>query len=562
MTQITGAEVLLNTLVAQGIEYIFGLPGTTVVPLLDALAGREDIRYMLGVHENGVMSMADGYARATRNPAFVSLHMIPGTANATGCMYGAMRDGVPLVVVATDQDSRISGRDTFTESPDMVEINRQLTKWSWSVPRAERIPEALNRAFKTATAQPCGPVYLTIPKDQLAERIDLEPSATEKHRLSTRLGPDPEMVSRAARYMLSAERPVAVAGCGVRTDGALEEMVELAELLAMPVYMEPFYPYLTFPPRHELYFGPYRSQSVMQESADLLFCAGGRMFVEFDYSPAPMVPPGIRLVHMHADPWEVGKIFPADVGIVADTRSGLRALIEEAGKLMDGEAKERIERRALLFRERKKERDASLSEELKKCWDDVPIKQWRLTMELVREMGNEAVLVNESVTASGYFFDFPRQELYFANSSGFLGWGIGAAVGIKLAMPERKVVACVGDGSFILGMQSLWSSVRYGLPITVVVFNNSSYMAVKAFLQWHGGNAANNPAMLGLGSDIGEPDVDFARIAEGFGGIGERVERPEQLHPAIRRALESERLAVVDVLVDPKETGYSRPRLP
>lgn len=562
MPLVTGAEALIHTLKAQGVRHIFGLPGTTVVPLLDALVAGEGIDYILGVHENGVMSMADGYARATRGPAFVSLHMIPGTANALGCMYGALRDGVPLVVVATDQDSRISGRDTFTETPDMVEINRQFTKWSWCVPRAERIPEAITRAFKTATAQPPGPVYLSIPKDQLAEKIDLKVPPAEKHHMSARLLPDPEEVKRAASYLLSAERPVAVAGYGVMTDGALKEMVELAELLAMPVYMEPFHPYLTFPHQHSLFFGRYAPHALSQESADLLFCVGGRVFVEFDYAPFPMVPPGLKLIHMHPDPWEVGKIFPTDVGLIADARSGLAALIDEVKRVMDRAAEEKVRQRAHHFSERKKEREASFAESLKKGRDSVPIKQWRLTADLMREMAEDAVLVNESVTAAGYFFEYPRQELYFANSCGFLGWGLGAAVGAKLAMPERKVVACVGDGSFILGMQSLWSSVRYNLPITVVVFNNGCYMAIKASLYWHGGRAAQQPDLIGVGSDLGEPVVDFAKIAEGFGGVGERVERPEQILPAIRRAMNADRLAVIDVIVDPKEAGYGRPRLP
>jgi benzoylformate decarboxylase len=562
MAVMTGAEAIIHTLKAHGMRYIFGLPGTTVVPLLDALVGRDDIEYILGLHENCVMSMADGYARATSGPAFASLHMIPGTANAIGCLYGALRDGVPLVVLATDQDSRISGRDTFTETPDMVEVSRQFTKWSWNVPRAERIPEALVRAFKTATAQPRGPVYLTVPKDQLAEKIDIELHPVIEDRPNPRPAPDEEQVERAARYLLSAERPIAVAGYGVMADGALEEMVELAELLAMPVYMEPFHPYLTFPHKHELFFGSYTPHAPAQESADLLFCAGGRAFVEFDYSPTPMIPPGLQFIHMHADPWEVGKIFPVHAGIVADTRLGLSALIAEVKGLMSSEAHERIRRRALHFRERKKEKEAMLSEQLEKGWDQAPIKQWRLTTELLQVMGDEAVLVNESVTAAGYFFDYPPQDLYFANSSGFLGWGLGAAAGIKLTMPHRKVVACVGDGSFILGMQSLWSAARYRLPITVVVFNNGAYMAIKAFLHRYGGEAARNSDLLGLGSDLGGPDIDFAEIARGFGGVGERVERPEQLRPAIMRALDSDALVVVDVLVDPKETGYGRSRLP
>ncbi len=562
MAQVTGAEALINTLKAQGVQHIFGLPGTTVVPLLDALAGREDVKYILSLHENSVMSMAEGYARATGGPAFVSIHMIPGTANALGCMYSAQRDGVPLVVLATDQDSRISGRDTFTETSDMVEINNQFTKWSWCVPRAERIPEALNRAFKTAAAQPPGPVYLTMPKNLLAEKIEYGNTALDGQRLSTRLEPDPEQIHNAARYLLSAERPISVAGYGVMTDGALEEMVELAELLAMPVYMEPFHPYLTFPHRHELFFGPYRPNAPVQESADLMFGVGGRLFVEFDYSPTPMIPEGLRLIHMNVDPWEVGKIFPTEVGIVADAKSGLAALIDGVKELMDAGARERIQLRSEHLRERKKEKDASLAQELKNGWDDAPLKQWRMTADLVQEMGEETVLVNESVTASGYFFDYPRQELYFANSCGFLGWGLGAAVGVKLAMPERKVVACVGDGSFVLGMQSLWSSMRYNLPITVVVVNNGTYVAVKGALNLHGGKAAQQPDTLGLGSDLGSPDVDYAKIAEGFGGVGERVEKPEQLRPAIRRALDADRLAVVDVLVDPRETGYGRPRLP
>jgi benzoylformate decarboxylase len=555
ITQRTASQAYLEVAIAHGVDHVFGLPGTSGQEFIGTIAEQEKVRFVLALHETCVVSMADGYARVTGRPSLAQVSTLPGTANSVGALYDAYRDRSPVVLTATHVDTRILGRDAHTEGKDLVELTRQFTKWSCEVHRADRIAETLNRAFKVAASPPAGPVYLSIPSDLLGEPVDAPPPDPERFRVVPRLAGDREALEAAARLLLEAERPLVVAGSGVARGGAVEELVRLAEAVAAPVVMEPRYSFLSFPTTHPLSFQiPERQVSFelpVWGEPDLIFAVGCRLIREYRYLSAPPVKAGMRCVHIEEDPWEIGKIFPVDVGVVADAKSALGALLEILSRApVDGARRVgRLER----LRQAKEAAEAAKERNAREGWDAVPIDPARLVRTMDRLLEEDALIVNESPTTKDVLtghFRFTARRGYFSNSSaGHLGWGLGAAIGAALASNGRRVVACLGDGSAMFGIQGLWTLARYRVPLTVVVFNNRAYQAVKNQFR---GPEERIRAAASLGAELVEPELDFARIAESFGVFGQRVENPDAIEPALERALQRSGPALLDVVISQK----------
>lgn len=553
----TAAHAYLEVAAAHGIDYVFGLPGTSGQEFIGTLAEQEKIRFILALHETCVVSMADGYARVSGRPTLAQVSTFPGTANSIGALYDAFRDRSPVVVTSTNVDTRIAGRDSHTEGRDLVELTRQFAKWSFEVHRSDRIPEALNRAFKVASTPPKGPVYLSLPSNLLAESITAEIPKAERSRVVPRIAADPEALGEAARLLAEAKRPLIVAGSGIAAAGATEELIKFAEMVVAPVVMEPRYSFLSFPTSHPYSFQiPERQVSFklpVWGEPDLIFAIGSRLIREYRYLSEPAIKPETRCVHIEEDPWEIGKVFPVDLGIVADAKSALRSLLElcpSSVKRVNGGRE--AERRACL-KEAKEKARAESEERARDGWDAIPIHPARLVRAMNRLLERDTLIVNESPTTKDILmsnFEFTPGRSYFSNSSaGYLGWGLGAAIGAKLASPKRRVVACLGDGSAMFGVQGLWTLAKYRVPLVVIVFNNHAYMAVKN--QFRGSDERIKIAAE-MGADLVGPDLNFSRLAECFGIFGQRVERPEEMEPALQRALEENGPAVVDVVVSQK----------
>jgi benzoylformate decarboxylase len=548
----TAAQAYLQVAAAHGVEYVFGLPGTSGQEFIGTIADQEKIRFVLALHETCVVSMADGHARVTGRPSLAQVSTFPGSANAIGALYDAYRDRSPVVVTSTNVDTRIAGRDSHTECKDLVTMTQQFTKWSAEVHRADRIPEYLNRAFKVASTPPTGPVYLALPSNLLGEAIGQQLPAAERSRIVPRIAADPQALREAARLLSRAKRPLIVAGSGIAKAAAVGELVAFAELLAAPVVMEPRYSFLSFPTDHIQSFQiPERQPSFnlpVYGEPDVILAVGCRLIREYRYLAEPAIKAETRCIHIEEDPWEIGKIFPVDIGIIADAGSALRSLLEIYPELApsDGRRDERLAR----IREAQAQIKAESEQRVKQGWDDTPINAARLAGAMDRLLEKDALIVNESPTSKDILtanFAFGRARSYFSNSSGgYLGWGLGAAIGAKLGSPGRRVVACLGDGSSMFGIQGLWTLAKYRVPLLVVVFNNRAYMAVKN--QFRGSEERIRVAAE-MGAEIVGPDVNFARLAETFGIYGQRVEQPEAIVPALRRALEQNGPAVLDVLI-------------
>jgi len=546
------SQAYLEVAAAHGVDYVFGLPGTSGQEFIGTIADQEKIRFVLAMHETCVVSMADGHARVTGRPQLAQVSTLPGSANAVGALYDAYRDRSPVIVTSTNVDTRIVGRDSHTEGKDLVEMTKQFTKWSAEVHRADRIPEYLNRAFKVASTPPTGPVYLALPSNLLGETISIANPQADRSRIVPRIAGDPEALAEAAKLLAQAKRPVIVAGSGVAKSGATEELIKFAEMVGAPVVMEPRYSFLAFPTTHPQSFQIAERQPSFDlpvwGEPDLIFAVGCRLIREYRYLPEPVIKPETRCIHIEEDPWEIGKVFPVDVGIIADAKSALRSLVEIYPKFAapsDGKA-ERLE----CIRNAKEQVNAELENRVKQGWDSTPINAARLARIMDRLIEKDALIVNESPTSKDILmanFQFSPGRSYFSNSSGgFLGWGLGAAIGAKLASPKRRVVACLGDGSCMFGIQGLWTLAKYRVPLVVIVFNNRAYMAVKN--QFRGSEERIRIAAE-MGAEITGPDINFARLADTFGIFGQRVEQPDAIEPALKRALEQNGPALVDVVI-------------
>ena len=327
MPQITGKRAFLELLRQEGVTVLFGNPGTTELPLMDALAVETGMRYVLGLQEAAVMAMADGYAQASGRLAVVNLHVAPGLGNAMGMLYDAQKAGAPILVTAGQHDQRFN----FTEPilwADLPRVARPFVKWSAEVRRLEDLPRAVHRAAKTALSPPTGPVFLALPADVLFAEAELDLGAPTQ--IGPRLRGDSESIAAAADLLAKAERPVIVAGDAVAQSGALAELALLAEMLGAPVHIECVANTAAFPTSHALFRAPLPKVANLVakvlERHDLLFAVGANLFTFSLPSDAEPIPPGLAIVHLDTDAWEIGKNYPAQVAILGDPKATLPEL--------------------------------------------------------------------------------------------------------------------------------------------------------------------------------------------------------------------------------------------
>ncbi|MDF1590961.1 MAG: thiamine pyrophosphate-binding protein [Desulfobacterales bacterium] len=551
--QKTGAEILLASLKNEGVKYIFGNPGTTEVAILDALVETPEIEYILTLHESVAVAMADGYARAGGGVGFVNVHTALGLSNAIGGLCGAHIDGIPMVLTIANKDSRILGRGVFSEVDDICAMTRQFTKWSWQVLRPENIADDITRAFKITTTPPTGPVFLSIPEDFLALKMNAKIPPSQRFDSQPRLCPNPEDIKKAIKLLLAAKKPVMIAGNEIAQTDALPQAVELAELLGIPVLAEgrQSMAYLNFPLDHPLYRGGFEAQSATIKTADLILGVGCEIFVQTAYSENDAVLQKIKTVHMHSNPAVIGKLYPVEAPILSDAKEGLAILISQIKASASAQ-------RIAVFRERFNQmktdwakREAIRVKEVESIWGKTPIRVAQLVREIQDAADPDAIIVDDTIRSSRPLlkhYQFKHPGTYFRSPAGYLGWGLPAALGVKLALPRRQVIAFVGDGGFIMTNPALWTAARYKIPVITIVCNNRQYKAVKdGAIRFKGKALEKN---LFIGSNIDNPVPDLAQMAESFGVAGYTVKKPSQIKTALKKALNSGKPSVLDVWIE------------
>jgi thiamine pyrophosphate-dependent acetolactate synthase large subunit-like protein len=553
----TGGEVMAEFLIDWNVPYVFGLAGSEEVGFLDALVDRVKLQYVQGLHESSVMAMADGYARASGQTAFVQLHSDAGTAYALGQIANAFRDRVPVVITAGGQSTVARGQNVFLEAPNLAQLPRDYTRWTWDVLNADTIPEVLRRAFLFARVPPGGPTFVTFSKDlweQPVKRAEILPRSRSEPDAA--LHPDPDAVRRTADLLSAAQSPVIVAGREISAYGGAEDLQRIAELIGAPVCSDLFASHspLTFPTFHAQYAGFFAEDEASPNGYDVFWSVGGTMFTAAGATPAPIVPRGVTVIHTTVDSTELGRTYPVDVPMMARTDLSVKAVLEELRRRPLPAAAIADRRRAV--ERRASARRRALEEQARRVWDNTPIAIERLATELNRLMDPGAIVVTELISeeqVADAYFDLnhgARGRRHFTTAGGCLGWGVANAIGAKIAQPDRQVVALVGDGSFQFGVQALWTAVRYEVPVAVVIWNNGAYQANRKFLHQYGRRAAATGRYPGCSLD--HPAIDHAAIGRAYGVEAERVEDPAKLSAALERCFKTVaagRPSVVDVKI-------------
>lgn len=535
MPEMTGAEAMFEFMVREGVRYVFGNPGTTELPLMDLFAARDEIQYILALHEDSALGIAAGYAEATGKPAVVNLHTNPGLAHALGNLYNVYRAGTPLIVTAGQQDTR-SMIDEPLLYADMLELARQHTKWCWEVHHAAEIPKALARAFKIAQTPPTGPVFLSLPVNVMEERAEIElPPVTQ---IGARVRGDLSKIKEAAAMLASAKSPVIIAGDGCARSQALGELATLAEMIAARVHAEPLNSLLVFPTGHPLYAGPLfpnaKQTQTLLEGADVILAIGVNNLAPLVYTGISLIPDGVRMIQIHAGEHELGKSHPAEVAILADPRSAIEELIMELKPFANSAASGMLDQRCAAIEARIAEARAQFAGSASVTSPEGPMSPAYVARQMREAAASNAVLVDESVTSTAFvrtLFTLNEPNTFFYAKGGSLGLGLPEAVGVKLAMPDRQVICSVGDGTALYTIQGLWSAARYGLAVKFVVFNNASYAILKGGLLAMKGASAERGVFVGM--DMTEPEIDFVKMAESMGLAARRVMKSSELRPAL-----------------------------
>lgn len=557
----SGIEAFLHMLADAGVEYLFGNPGTTELPLSDALARDARIRYILGLQEVPVMAMADGYAMASHSLGVVNLHISCGLGNAMGMLYNAFREGTPLLVTAGQQDRRLKLAEPILHG-DMVSVARPWTKWSVEVERAEDLPSVVRRAVQLATTPPTGPVFVAIPLDVQMEEADFD--VTRAAPLSHRVRPPVDALAQAAAVLAAARNPAIFAGSRVVEAAAVAELVAVADRLGAPVFSEPGHSHgrLPFPADHPLYAQtlPLWAPEIRARLAefDALLVVGADLIREYIYrGPERAIPEHLRLVHLDESPREIGKNYPVEVGVLGDVKMSLAELAASLEKQLTAtaasEAAARRESRAA--KHRKIER--KLRDEIAAKRDRRPMPGAVLMESLAGILPHNVAVIEEAVTTTNTKFErlgaLKNTDGYFGHRGWALGWGLGCSLGVKLAWPDRPVLAILGEGAAMYGIQGLWSAAHHGLAVTFVICNNAQYQILKSGAAGMGLPAAGAGKFVGM--DLEGPEIDMVALAQSLGVAAERVSEPDELAEKVKQSLAGNSPRLFDVPIERTLSG-------
>jgi acetolactate synthase I/II/III large subunit len=543
---MTGADAVLRSLEAEGVEVMFGLPGGAILPLYDAMARGTTIRHVLARHEQGAGHMAEGYARASGRVGVAVATSGPGATNLVTPIADAWMDSTPLVCITGQVRSHLIGTDAFQEC-DITGITIPIVKHSWLVQDVEELPHTLKAAFHVAQTGRCGPVLVDIPRD--IQEAEFEFAVAESISLPGWKPPrrgHARQIAAAAHAVAAAERPILYVGGGVLNAHATDELRALAETARLPV-VTTLMAKSAFPESHELHVGwpgmhgPKWSNWALNK-ADVVVAVGAR-FDDRVTGKLSAFAPGATIVHLDIDAAEISKIRHADIPVVGP----LKPVLAELAKVLDGE---RTEGKTEPWLRQIAEWEEQFP--LRYGEDDSVLKPQRV-LEALQELtaGRDDMVWTTGVGqhqmwAMQYIrCDRPRT---FVTSGGLgtMGYGIPAAVGAKAARPDATVVCVDGDGCFQMTVQELATSVLEDLPIVVVIVNNGYLGMVR---QWQDMFFAERFSQVNLTQTL----PDYAALARAYGALGFTVENEEELDEALAAALASGRTCVVDARVDPRE---------
>lgn len=531
----SGAEVLLDVLRSEGVDHVFGNPGTTELPLTDALAGAGDLRYVLALQEASAAAMADGHAQASGRPAFLNLHTAVGLGNAAGNLTNALANRTPLVVTAGQQDERHLAADPFLAG-DLVELARPLTKWAHEVRSPDELGTMVRRAFREAAAPAAGPVFLALRMDHLERPAAAAPARSTVRHDAIAGGLDDVA---AALCSVPAGEAALVLTEEVAHAGALDEVVACAEALGAGVYGAPLFGSSVFPAAHPLWLGMLPlTMGEMRETLSpyrAILAIGPHPFQPVLYTPGAPLEPGTKLLQLSADRVAIGRAHPVDLGVTGDVRASLAALARLLAGRADAAAVARVLNHARQLR-------AAEAEE----WElkalsgraAAPIDPATAAHALMSALPRDTPLVSEAPSTGQYvrmFHAAEKPRRYFFARAGGLGWAMPAACGVALALPGEPVVSVVGDGSAMYSPQALWTAARYRLPVLFAVMDNRGYAILRDTLEAWQGRSAQTGDYVAL--QLEDPVIDFLALAASMGVPARTVASAEALGEAAAAAV-------------------------
>ncbi len=554
--KLAGNDMLIQSLINEGVEFIFGYPGGAALHIYDAIFNQSEIQHILVRHEQAATHAADGYTRATGKVGVVLVTSGPGATNAITGIATAFMDSIPMIVISGQVQSHLIGTDAFQET-DMIGISRPIVKHSFTVESQESIPRIVKEAFFIATSGRPGPVVIDIPKDLTHPdfKFDFEyPKQAKIRSYNPPILPLEDQVKRAVEAILEAKQPVIYAGGGTISSNASNELIKFQKLTNAPV-TNTLMGLGVFPATNKYFMGmlgmhgTYQANMAMH-NADLIIAVGARFDDRITNTPEKFAPKA-KIIHLDVDHSSVSKIIEADVAVFGQVKESLSAI----NKLLEASESQCQDLSAWHEQIQEWRSKHGLNHNLFKNKDDEhPILPQAAVQHIYQASEGKAFVTSDvgqhqMFTAQYYHFDEPRKWI---NSGGLgtMGFGLPSAMGAKLAFPEEEVICITGEGSIQMCIQELSTCAQYKLPIKIFNINNLALGMVK---QWQDMNYDGRHSSISYEDSL----PDFVKLAESFGHVGIKITKNSQLQDGIEEALSyKDKLVFVDIYVDPDEHVY------
>lgn len=546
-----GGDVLLEVLESEGVEYVFGNPGTTELPFMDALLRKPAISYVLALQEASAVAMADGYAQAARKPGFLNLHTAGGLGHGMGNLLNAKCSQTPLVVTAGQQDLRHMTSDPLLLG-DLVGMGKTFAKWSQEVTHVDQLPVLVRRAFHDADAAPKGSVFLSLPMDVMEALSSISIGAQSTIDRNPVAGSLPLLASKLAAF--TPGKVALIAGDEIYQSDAADEVVALAELLAADVYGSTWPNRIPYPTAHPLWRGNLSTKATEISKAlsryDAIFALGGKSLITILYTEGQAVPEDCKVFQLSADAGDLGRTYSSELSLVGNIKSSLKVLLPELEKTTRDHRADYQKRFAEAVSEFRLSKEM-LSEQVAEQQSASVITPLVAAFEASRAIGPDIQIVDEAIATSGSLrrsLNSHRADQYAFLRGGGLGWGMPAAVGYSLGLGKAPVVCFVGDGAAMYSPQALWTAAYEKLPVTFIVMNNTEYNVLKNFMRSQEDyTSAQTDRFIAM--DLVNPAIDYQALGTSMGLETRKVIRAADIAPAVEAALASDRPNLIEIII-------------
>ncbi|MFJ8247137.1 thiamine pyrophosphate-dependent enzyme [Peribacillus asahii] len=535
MKRLSGGDAIVRVMEKEGIKKAFCVPGESYLGVINALYDHPSMQLIAARHEGGASFMAEAYAKTSGNVGVCMATRGPGASNLAIGLHTAMQDSTPLVALIGQVERPFKEKEAFQEV-NFSGLFSHLCKWAVEIDRVERIPELLHRAFHIARSGRPGPVVVSLPHDMLEDTAEF---VEQKSYYVGAPSPDEKSVDEALKEIAQAKRPVLIAGGGVTSSKSTSLLIKFAEAMHIPV-VTAFRRFSAFPNTHPCYagwlgFGTPSSLLNYIKNADLVIALGTR-FSQVTTQDYSLLADDVRLIHVDISPDTIGKVYAPILPIVADVNQFLTKALEKIPQV------HAIERKEIIVELHKRYRKFS---SIKADYSSDYVDLDGMMYDLINRIPKDTIITSDAGNFFGWlsrYYRFEQENSYIGPTSGAMGYGLPAAIGAKVAQPDRNVVSFSGDGGFMMTMQELETAVREKIPVISIVVNNNMYGTIRAHQEKHFPNRV-------IATELTNPN--FAELAKLFGAHGERVEKNEDFIPALERALFSGSPAVIEVMTNP-----------